>query len=417
MTNDGGQTTRKTIIAMISIIIATVALTGCVLLLEDSVERVSEHRVVAHTRPTIDQIVVSDYDEFVATILGFITEEETEFQLIYNHHDGEDVQAGAQRARLEIMYEHPLGAFAVANITIEATIIVSYYEVEVEIEYKRTKEQIDSIISVPTERHMMTQLLSIMSEYREEAVIRTNMRITESDIAELVRETYYRNPHLIVMLPIMAIERFPEEGVDRIYEIQFSYAERPRMMRQFGALLEEYILRNAELAVGNTDSEILLSLAESLIGSTNFDEDIARTIHAHGAQNLAATAFGALVRGSAVGEGFAMAFKALADNLGFDCRVVLGYYDGMVHAWNVVLLYGEYYHIDVAMCVVHGLEAGFLKTDADFEQLYTWDRANTVRCEGELTLDDIAGSEDVDEPDDPENLENNDEQNDEEEDQ
>ena len=144
-----------------------------------------------------------------------------------------------------------------------------------------------------------------------------------------------------------------------------------------------------------------------------FDEGAARTIHVHGAQNLAATAYGALVRGSAVGEGFAMAFKALADELGFDCRVVLGYHDGQVHAWNIISLYGDYYHVDVAMSRVNGIDTAFLKTDADFEKmLYTWDRENTVRCEGALTLDDIpglGGIDDPDETDDPNGEHNNEE--------
>ena len=154
-----------------------------------------------------------------------------------------------------------------------------------------------------------------------------------------------------------------------------------------------YVRQNAERALGETDAEILLSLVDNLMASTEFDEGTARTISIHGAQNFAATASGALVRGLAVGEGFAMAFKALCDELRFDCRVVLGYIDDRVHAWNIVSLDGDYYHIDVAMCVVYGLEAAFLKSDIDFEELYTWDRDNTVKCEGMLTLEDIIGME------------------------
>jgi len=89
--------------------------------------------------------------------------------------------------------------------------------------------------------------------------------------------------------------------------------------------------------------------------------------------------------------------------LGFDCRVVLGLLDGRVHAWNIVFLEGAFYHIDVAMCVVNGLETAFLKTDADFEEMYDWDMENTVRCEGELTLEDIIGPEEPDDLDDPDN--------------
>jgi len=247
---------------------------------------------------------------------------------------------------------------------------------------------------------MLHQLLDIMSQYKEEAFFRTRLQLTEEDITRMVRQTYYLNPHRIVMLPIVTIETFPEEGTDRIYKIQFGYTESSGMLQRFGELLEIYVHRNSILAEGDTDSEVLLSLVNSLIESTTFDEAAARTIHVHGAQNLAATAYGALVRGSAVGEGFAMAFKALADELGFDCHVVLGYHDGQVHAWNIISLYGDYYHVDVAMSRVNGIDTAFLKTDADFEEMmYTWDRENTVRCEGTLTLDDIIGPDSFDEHD------------------
>jgi len=392
-----GKTKRIAIIAIM--ITAAAALTGCVNLLEDYVESVTEHQSVPYIRPPTEQVTVSDYDEFIETILELIMQQEASMQLLYYHHDGEDVQAQLLRAREEIMNENPIGAFTVANITTDATIIVSYYEVDIEIEYKRTKEQLESIINVSSVRYMRTQLLNIMSEYKEEAVIRTSLQITEDEITEFVSETYYQNPRRIIMLPKVTVEIFPEEGFDRIYEINFGNTDSPGMLQRYGEDLTLYVIRNAENAVGESDSEILLYLANNLIESTSFDEGTARMIQVHGAQNFAATAFGALVRGSAVGEGFAMAFKALCDELGLECRVVLGFYEDRFHAWNIVSLQGDYYHIDVAMSAVNGLEAGFLKTDADFEQMYVWDRENTVRCEGELTLEDIIGPEDPGDPD------------------
>ena len=397
-------------IAIFAVIIMTViALTGCGNFLDDYVELVTEHQAAPYIKPPTEQIVVSDYDEFFLMLLELITQHETNLQLQYYPHEGEDVQAEVQRAANEVMNEHPIGAYAVANITAEATRVVSYFEVDIEIEFKRTKEQLDSIINVSTLRYFMTQLLNVMSEHREEAVIHTNLQMTEDEIAQFVIETYYQNPRRIVMLPFVAVEIFPEEGINRIYEIQFGYTtESPIMLQRYSETLALYIRQDAALAVGDTDAEILLSLVRNLMESTAFDEGAARRIPEHGPQNFAATAFGALVHRSAVGEGFAMAFKALCDELGFVNHVVLGLYEDIVHAWNIVSIDGYYYHIDVAMCVSNGIETAFLKTDEDFEEKYTWDRDNTVRCEGVLTLIDIIGFEEPDDPDDPEDPENTD---------
>jgi len=247
----------------------------------------------------------------------------------------------------------------------------------------------------------MTQLLDLMSKYEEEAVFLTNLQLSKEEIINQIIEIYYQNPRRIIMLPFVTVEIFPEEGPDRIYEIRFGYTESPEMLQLFSGNLDIYVRQNAELAIGETDGEVLLSLVRNLIASTEFDEGTARTISVHGPQNFAATAFGALVRGSAVGEGFAMAFKALCDELRFDCRVVLGFIDDRVHAWNLVALDGYYYHIDVAMCAYNSLEEAFLKTDTDFEEIYTWDRENTQRANGTLTLYDIINDDDPNGDDPP----------------
>jgi len=295
------------------------------------------------------------------------------------------------------MRDDAVVVYAVEDISGVASRIVSYYEIDITVVYKHTKQQIDSIVNASTLRYLKAELLSIISENSEEAVIRTSRDITEDDIIELVKETYYENPRMVVMMPVTVLETFTTSGADKIFELRFGYIEQAGILRQHGANLSVYVRRNAEQAVGETDAEILLSLANNLIAACIYDEGTARAISVHGAQNFAATAYGALVNGSAVGEGFAMAFKALCDELGFECHVVLGYLNGMVHAWNIVPLYGENYHIDVAMCALNGIETAFLKNDADFLRSYSWNTEKTVSCKGTLTYEDIVGPEEEEE--------------------
>jgi transglutaminase/protease-like cytokinesis protein 3 len=236
-----------------------------------------------------------------------------------------------------------------------------------------------------------------MSDYSDEAVFHTTLNITKEDVLNLVKEIYYENPMKIVIKPIVVVEIFPEIGEVRVIELRFGYIERASILSQYGVDLATHARRNTERAVGENDAEILLSLAENLIAACVYDEGMAKAINVHGQQNFAATAYGALANGNAVGEGFAMAFKALCDELGFDCRVVLGYNDNVVHAWNIVLLNGDHYHIDVAMCAANGIQTAFLKTDIDFlVDRYTWNLQNTVSCTGAMTYQDIIGEEEID---------------------
>ncbi|MCL2627672.1 MAG: hypothetical protein FWD44_03095 [Oscillospiraceae bacterium] len=387
--------------ALIIVLAACVFTAACTNLLEDSIEVITPHVSAPFERPPIEQISISNLEEFTELLLELIETHEADTTLRYQNFDNDDVQEEINRISSEIMENHPIAVYAVANISLTATRLVAYFEIEIEIEFKRSEEQVQSIITASTQRYMMTQLLEIMSRHEEEAVILTSLQLTREEIIERIIEIYYQNPRRIVMLPFVTVEMFPEEGDDRILEIRFGYTESSEMLRLYAGNLDMYVRQNAGRAVGDTDAEVLLSLVEILMASTVFNEAMAGTINMHGPPNFAATAFGALVRGSAVGEGFAMAFKALCDELRFESRVVLGYMGDTVHAWNIVALDGYYYHIDVAMCVVEGLEVAFLKTDADFEEFYEWDRENTQICNGPLTLYDIIKEEDPLNPEDP----------------
>ena len=59
------------------------------------------------------------------------------------------------------------------------------------------------------------------------------------------------------------------------------------------------------------------------------------------------TSYGALVKGSAVCEGYAHAFCLLLNKLGIDCYYVNGYGENAPHMWNSVKINDEWYHIDV----------------------------------------------------------------------
>ena len=390
---------KPIIILILTSLIITSA--GCTAILEGEIRSESRHEAATHERPPEEQTVVSSFGGLREALFDLVIQHETSAFLAIYSYDG-DVQADVDSLVDEMLNNYPRAVYAVTEIDVTVTRIVSFFEIEVSVSYKRTKEQADSIIAVSNLRSLRTELLSAMNDYREEAVFLMTMQVTEEEMMELVRQTYYQNPRSIVMLPVTVVETFATGGDEKLIELRFINIEHASVIRQYGTSLEGSVRRNASAAEGENDAEILLSLVENMIGACIYDEAAARTISEHGVQNLAATAYRALVRGSAVGEGFAMALKALCDELGIDCRIVLGYRNGVVHAWNIVSLYGEYYHIDAAMCSAFGVETAFLKTDADFIEDYIWDIENTVRCNGTLTYEDIVPVEEEEEEEEEE---------------
>lgn len=57
-------------------------------------------------------------------------------------------------------------------------------------------------------------------------------------------------------------------------------------------------------------------------------------------------AYGALVEGKAVCEGYAISFQRLMEAMGIPCYIASGKVQGEGHAWNLVQLNGQWYHLD-----------------------------------------------------------------------
>lgn len=102
------------------------------------------------------------------------------------------------------------------------------------------------------------------------------------------------------------------------------------------------------------------------------------------------TASGALVDRRAQCIGFAKACKLLCDRIGLRCLIAQGNFKresgGIGHAWNIVWIDGQCYHLDVTGLVGNGgieqCKSFFNQTDRQLEeQGYSWERGPVPVCE------------------------------------
>ncbi len=92
-----------------------------------------------------------------------------------------------------------------------------------------------------------------------------------------------------------------------------------------------------------TDYEIIKKIHDFICSKTTYDYDAASDISG---REYAATAYGALVKGLCVCQGYAVAFYRLCKELGYDARFVSSAHGMGNHAWNIVGLDGKYYFVD-----------------------------------------------------------------------
>lgn len=92
---------------------------------------------------------------------------------------------------------------------------------------------------------------------------------------------------------------------------------------------------------------------------------------------------------SGICEAYANTFNLLSNLAGLDCDVVTGTMDGVGHAWNIIKLDGEYYHIDVTSDDPIPDKSGrilynnFNLNDDEISKTHKWDKANTIACSGQ----------------------------------
>lgn len=92
---------------------------------------------------------------------------------------------------------------------------------------------------------------------------------------------------------------------------------------------------------GMSDMEKAIALHDYLAGHIMYDTE---NMYA-GGKHVTHTAYGALVNGLCVCEGYALAYRYLLKQVGIDGYLVLS--NDESHMWNLVKLNGSYYHVDV----------------------------------------------------------------------
>ncbi len=98
-----------------------------------------------------------------------------------------------------------------------------------------------------------------------------------------------------------------------------------------------------------TEVERVRAIHDYLVKNVVYDDATAASIASGNmyAEVPALTAYGALVNGLAVCEGYSEAFLLLCWTAGIEARLVEGTGNGGGHEWNVVKIQGQWYQIDV----------------------------------------------------------------------
>lgn len=331
-------------------------LPGCAGLLDRAYTSSTTHVDRPTTAEDPSVLRVENYRELVSAVLYLVSQGAEEGTIQLHDYTGA-VEADLPAACVEVATQDPLGAYCVDYIKHEYTRVVSYYQATLDIHYRRSQEQVRSMVRVTGTGAIRTELQESLDRFATEVVLRVAyFSEDEASIDQLIRQAYYDTPAAALGFPQTEISLYPDSGRERVVEILLTYPESVEELRRERELLDR---RVEELSTASMEG-----------GAERRARQVLSQLWSYAAyaSDGGSTAYDALVSGVANDEGMALAYALLSGQAGLDGSVVEGERLGEPRFWNeLTLSEGEKRYLDPAE------GTGTLYTaQALFEAGYRW---------------------------------------------
>lgn len=243
-----------------------------------------------------------------------------------------------------------------------------------EINYEQKKDLNSEMSHVIDIYNIHLKIASELEKFNQEKFDVSNYDFSLDDVSDLNHALIDYYPELYYM------NGFYYEYIDQsVVSLQLNYLENIESLKEkYEELRSKTDLIIASVVTDEmTDYEKEKALHDYLIETTRYDEENQWPVESH-------TAYGALVNGVAVCDGYAEAFDLLLKKVGIKSKLVYGSLDGELHAWNLVEIKGKEYFVDVTANDPTNNENNYMKytffnvpfdfmtNSHDFEADYSW---------------------------------------------
>jgi len=175
---------------------------------------------------------------------------------------------------------------------------------------------------------------------------------------------------------------FGSLGLFNSLKLQPVFSQRDARMAQQRFDEETQTILRSIIKPGTNLIQRALAIHDYIVNNVVYDED---ELYRRKSSVISHTAYGAIVEKKAVCEGIAYAFSHLAKKVGINVTVVNGIADGGEHAWNMIQIGSDYYHIDATWDIKNRPDSSvkaydyFCLCDSDFKTR-NWDKKIYPKC-------------------------------------
>ena len=259
-----------------------------------------------------------------------------------------------------------IGAYAVESITYEKGTSGVIPAVAVTVRYRHDRAEIQQIQTVRDSEALWKRIEPVLARCDAGMVVLVE-KYTERDWIQLVEDYASQNPDVVMEVPQVIVEVYPENGEDRVVSLKFNYQNSRTDLRQMQSQVEPIFNSAVLYASGGSDYQKLSRLYAFLMerfGEYQFKTSIT-------------PAYSLLHHGVGDSRTFAAVYAQMCRKAGIDSRIVTGTYLGEPWNWNIVESDGSFYHVDLLRSNENG---GFALLTDDQMGDYVWDYSAYPVC-------------------------------------
>ena len=158
---------------LVPLLAACLLLAGCGALLERDYTTAEPHSSRFWESDAAGTLRAENYQDIVNDLLILIGQHtESATVRLYNYEDDVTVADALEQATTEVQQETSMGAYAVEYITASSQSRRAYYEISLEISYRRTAEQIQAVVNATSTEAISALLEAALDEGRTELAVR-----------------------------------------------------------------------------------------------------------------------------------------------------------------------------------------------------------------------------------------------------
>ena len=227
-------------VRIIAALLSLCLLTGCASFLEREYSTSEPHSSKFWESEAAGTLRAENYQDIVNDLLLAIGQHREAVTLrLYDFGDDLAVAETLEQATTEILQETPMGAYAVEYITSSRQPQRGYYEVSVQISYRRTAEQTQSVVNATSTEALYSLLETALNEERTELAVRIgywgeNSRTRVEEIVAQIRED-----RELTEEPAWLVNYYPAEGAVGLIEFLLDPPEQPETELEEGETLAD----------------------------------------------------------------------------------------------------------------------------------------------------------------------------------